>query len=89
MSFAKPVLDRVFAGSLIQIICCSECGHESVCFEPFLDLSLSIPKVVSGGFQQKDKNMSKNQAKKMRKKQKVRCCSIILNLPLIIPFVSH
>jgi ubiquitin C-terminal hydrolase len=44
MNFAKPVLDRVFAGSLLQTVTCNECDHESVRFEPFLDLSLSIPK---------------------------------------------
>lgn len=82
MKFAKPVLDRVFGGSLLQIICCSECNHESVCFEPFLDLSLSIPRNVHNAQQNQQKLnpfLSKNQKKKANKKNKkvIKFCQFI------------
>jgi ubiquitin C-terminal hydrolase len=51
MKFAKPVLDRIFGGSLLQIVRCSECHHESICFEPFLDLSLPIPRINRNSFE--------------------------------------
>jgi hypothetical protein len=54
MKFAKPVLDRVFCGSLLQTVRCSECEHDSECFEPFLDLSLSIPRDSDSNSQHKN-----------------------------------
>ncbi|XP_057835607.1 ubiquitin carboxyl-terminal hydrolase 2 isoform X2 [Cryptomeria japonica] len=33
----------VFGSELSSTICCSECGHSSVSFESFLDLSLAMP----------------------------------------------
>ena len=36
LNFVKPALDCVFGGTLLQIICCLECGHNSTSFEPFL-----------------------------------------------------
>lgn len=77
MRFVKPSLDRVFGGSLLQIVSCLDCEHESVCFEPFLDLSLSIPRSNStftqsknGNNGNKEKTVSKNQQKKAKKQQK-------------------
>jgi hypothetical protein len=32
----------------VSTICCSGCGHVSVSYEPFLDLSLPIPLAVAG-----------------------------------------
>ncbi|GAB2295697.1 ubiquitin-specific protease ubp2, variant 2 [Dionaea muscipula] len=36
-------VDAIFGGQLSSTVCCVECGHSSVVFEPFLDLSLPIP----------------------------------------------
>jgi len=33
----------LFVGQLKSTLCCSDCNHESVTFEPFWDLSLGIP----------------------------------------------
>lgn len=83
MNFAKPFLDRVFGGALLQIVRCSECEHDSVCFEPFLDLSLSIPKNVVGVTpKQQSVKMSKSQQKKLNKKKKkvsVKCLTFKFN----------
>ena len=37
------LVDRVFLGQLCSIVTCSKCGYQSVMYEPFHDLSLSIP----------------------------------------------
>ncbi len=40
---ASPLhLDRVFGGTLLQSVECTECGHISQRIEPFLDISLPI-----------------------------------------------
>eukprot|EP01132_Coremiostelium_polycephalum_P002421 gene2421-2989_t len=36
-------IDKIFGGQLISVITCLHCGYVSKTFEPFLDLSLSIP----------------------------------------------
>ncbi|XWS13422.1 hypothetical protein CRYUN_Cryun36dG0036000 [Craigia yunnanensis] len=36
-------VDAVFGGQVSSTLCCEECGHSSTVYEPFLDLSLSIP----------------------------------------------
>ncbi|XP_043721507.1 ubiquitin carboxyl-terminal hydrolase 2-like [Telopea speciosissima] len=36
-------VDAIFGGQLTSTVCCMECGHSSVVFEPFLDLSLPVP----------------------------------------------
>ncbi|CAA7404725.1 unnamed protein product [Spirodela intermedia] len=36
-------VDAIFGGQLSSTVCCTVCGHSSVVFEPFLDLSLPIP----------------------------------------------
>ncbi|KAE8685604.1 glucan endo-1,3-beta-glucosidase-like protein 2-like [Hibiscus syriacus] len=36
-------VDAVFGGQISSTLCCEECGHSSTVFEPFLDLSLSVP----------------------------------------------
>ncbi|KAK6914311.1 Peptidase C19, ubiquitin carboxyl-terminal hydrolase [Dillenia turbinata] len=36
-------VDTVFGGQLSSTVCCLECGHSSVVYEPFLDLSLPVP----------------------------------------------
>ncbi|KAL2613811.1 hypothetical protein R1flu_025503 [Riccia fluitans] len=39
----ETFVDKVFGGQLSSTVSCCECGHSSVVYEPFLDLSLSIP----------------------------------------------
>ncbi|XP_042517711.1 ubiquitin carboxyl-terminal hydrolase 2-like [Macadamia integrifolia] len=36
-------VDAIFGGQLSSSVCCMECGHSSVVYEPFLDLSLPVP----------------------------------------------
>ncbi|GAB4851893.1 ubiquitin-specific protease ubp2 [Ancistrocladus abbreviatus] len=36
-------VDAIFGGQLSSTVCCVECRHSSVVFEPFLDLSLPVP----------------------------------------------
>ncbi|GAV67687.1 UCH domain-containing protein/zf-UBP domain-containing protein [Cephalotus follicularis] len=36
-------VDSVFGGQVSSTVCCVECGHYSTVYEPFLDLSLSVP----------------------------------------------
>ena len=36
-------VDAVFGGQISSTLCCKECGHSSTVYEPFLDLSLSVP----------------------------------------------
>ncbi|BBN17728.1 ubiquitin carboxyl-terminal hydrolase 16/45 [Marchantia polymorpha subsp. ruderalis] len=40
---SETFVERVFGGQLSSTVSCCECGHSSVVYEPFLDLSLSIP----------------------------------------------
>ncbi|KAF8402102.1 hypothetical protein HHK36_013054 [Tetracentron sinense] len=35
-------VDSIFGGKLISTVCCVECGHSSIVYEPFLDLSLPV-----------------------------------------------
>jgi hypothetical protein len=48
-SAGSSSVDAVFGGMLVSTICCSGCGHVSVSYEPFLDLSLPIPLAEAGG----------------------------------------
>lgn len=36
-------VDVIFGGQLSSTVCCVECEHSSVVYEPFLDLSLPVP----------------------------------------------
>ncbi|KAJ4841754.1 hypothetical protein Tsubulata_003044 [Turnera subulata] len=36
-------VDAAFGGRISSTVCCRECGHTSTVYEPFLDLSLSVP----------------------------------------------
>ncbi|XP_058093316.1 ubiquitin carboxyl-terminal hydrolase 2-like isoform X2 [Magnolia sinica] len=36
-------VDVIFGGQLSSTVCCTECGHSSIVYEPFLDLSLPVP----------------------------------------------
>ncbi|CAO2822483.1 unnamed protein product [Amaranthus hypochondriacus] len=36
-------VDAIFGGQTSSTVCCVECGHSSVVYEPFLDLSLPVP----------------------------------------------
>jgi ubiquitin C-terminal hydrolase len=47
-SAGSSSVDAVFGGVLVSTICCSGCGHVSVSYEPFLDLSLPIPLAEAG-----------------------------------------
>ncbi|XP_043707058.1 ubiquitin carboxyl-terminal hydrolase 2-like isoform X2 [Telopea speciosissima] len=38
-----PFVDAIFGGQLSSTVCCLECGHSSIVYEPFLDLSVSVP----------------------------------------------
>ncbi|OVA12789.1 Ubiquitin carboxyl-terminal hydrolases family 2 [Macleaya cordata] len=43
-STSGPVfVDMIFGGQLSSTVCCVECGHSSVVYESFLDLSLPVP----------------------------------------------
>ncbi|KAK9140772.1 hypothetical protein Scep_010453 [Stephania cephalantha] len=43
-SNVRPTMvDAIFGGQLSSTVCCVVCGHSSVVYEPFLDLSLSVP----------------------------------------------
>ncbi|XP_057841225.2 ubiquitin carboxyl-terminal hydrolase 2 isoform X2 [Cryptomeria japonica] len=37
------LVDRVFDGQLCSTVCCCNCGHSSMVYEPFFDLQLQIP----------------------------------------------
>ena len=37
-------VEEFFSGQLSSTVCCTACGHSSTVFEPFLDLSLPIPR---------------------------------------------
>ena len=37
------IIDQLFAGQLISKVRCTNCGHNSFQYDPFLDLSLPIP----------------------------------------------
>lgn len=37
------LIDALFGGKLSSTVCCVECGHSSMVYEPFLDLSLPVP----------------------------------------------
>ncbi|KAK9138139.1 hypothetical protein Sjap_008733 [Stephania japonica] len=37
------MVDTIFGGQLSSTVCCVVCGHSSVVYEPFLDLSLPVP----------------------------------------------
>ncbi|KAG9445700.1 hypothetical protein H6P81_011828 [Aristolochia fimbriata] len=36
-------VDLVFGGQISSTVCCMDCGHTSIVYEPFLDLSLPLP----------------------------------------------
>lgn len=40
---APTFVDAVFGGQLSSTLTCLECGHTSIVYEPFLDLSLPVP----------------------------------------------
>uniref|UniRef100_A0A914VHP8 Ubiquitin carboxyl-terminal hydrolase n=1 Tax=Plectus sambesii TaxID=2011161 RepID=A0A914VHP8_9BILA len=75
-SAGRPRLDRVFGGSLLQSIECSECGHLSQKLEAFLDISVPIATASSATGKNKDDDLdslladnrgpSKHQKKKER-----------------------
>lgn len=43
-SWHDSLVDDLFGGQLQSTITCSACSHASHCFDPFLDLSVPIPK---------------------------------------------
>lgn len=40
---APPFVDTIFGGQISSTVSCLECGHASVVYEPYLDLSLPLP----------------------------------------------
>lgn len=40
---APTFVDAIFGGQLSSTVSCLECGHTSIVYEPFLDLSLPLP----------------------------------------------
>ncbi|ESW35835.1 hypothetical protein PHAVU_001G268800 [Phaseolus vulgaris] len=40
---SNTLVDALFGGQISSTVCCIECGHFSTVYEPFLDLSLSVP----------------------------------------------
>ncbi|XP_059317764.1 ubiquitin carboxyl-terminal hydrolase 2-like [Lycium ferocissimum] len=43
LSSCPTFVDDIFGGRLSSTVSCIECGHTSVVYEPFLDLSLPVP----------------------------------------------
>ncbi|XP_055811208.1 ubiquitin carboxyl-terminal hydrolase 2-like isoform X2 [Solanum dulcamara] len=43
LSSCPTFVDDIFGGRLSSTVSCLECGHTSVVYEPFLDLSLPVP----------------------------------------------
>ncbi|WMV31381.1 hypothetical protein MTR67_024766 [Solanum verrucosum] len=43
LSSCPTFVDEIFGGRLSSTVSCLECGHTSVVYEPFLDLSLPVP----------------------------------------------
>lgn len=43
-SWHDSVIDDVFGGQLQSTVECGRCGHRSHCFDPFLDLSVPLPR---------------------------------------------
>uniref|UniRef100_A0A7E4W9I0 ubiquitinyl hydrolase 1 n=1 Tax=Panagrellus redivivus TaxID=6233 RepID=A0A7E4W9I0_PANRE len=65
-------VDSIFAGSLLQVICCQSCKHVSNSLEPFLDLSLpltydAIPPPTPRAAPRRESTPNKHQKKKARK----------------------
>lgn len=44
----NSVISDIFAGQLQSTIECTHCKHRSICFDPFLDLSVPLPKGEEG-----------------------------------------
>ncbi|MQM22359.1 hypothetical protein Taro_055410 [Colocasia esculenta] len=75
-------VDAIFGGQLSSTVCCMDCGHSSIVYEPFLDLSLPIPtkkaptKNASVTLPKRSKPPSKEgsrgRGKKIREKRSVR-----------------
>lgn len=40
---SNTLVDVLFGGQISSTVCCNECRHSSTVYEPFLDLSLSVP----------------------------------------------
>ncbi|CAK8567075.1 unnamed protein product [Lathyrus sativus] len=40
---SNTLVDALFGGQISSTVCCNECRHSSTVYEPFLDLSLSVP----------------------------------------------
>lgn len=68
-------VDAVFGGQVSSTVCCTECGHSSTVYEPFLDLSLPVPtkKPISKKAQQNTRS----------KKQKLPPKRVVKNRPKI------
>ncbi|KAJ4955155.1 hypothetical protein NE237_011938 [Protea cynaroides] len=41
--YGPTFVDAIFGGQLSSTVSCVECGHSSVVYEPFLDISLPVP----------------------------------------------
>ena len=48
-SWEDSLVDDVFGGQLQSTVTCTRCQRSSHCFDPFLDLSIPIPKKRTGG----------------------------------------
>ncbi|KAF4374590.1 hypothetical protein G4B88_004842 [Cannabis sativa] len=57
-------VDAVFGGQVSSTVCCTECGHSSTVYEPFLDLSLPVPTKKPTG--KKAKAQQSSRAKKAK-----------------------
>ena len=44
-SYIVIILLELFCGQIMSTLTCTKCNHRSVTFDPFWDLSLSIPRV--------------------------------------------
>ncbi|XP_076882907.1 ubiquitin carboxyl-terminal hydrolase 2-like [Bidens hawaiensis] len=59
---SSGIVDTMFGGQTSSSVCCLECGHTSVVYEPYLDLSLPLPTKKSVSKSMPSKKPNKNLA---------------------------
>ncbi|XP_024984600.1 ubiquitin carboxyl-terminal hydrolase 2-like isoform X2 [Cynara cardunculus var. scolymus] len=80
---ALTFVDTIFGGQISSTVRCLECGHASVVYEPYLDLSLPLPtkrspskKAPSVSRSKKPKLPPKRQSKRLSKTKKASDASV-------------
>lgn len=87
LKHALTFVDTIFGGQISSTVSCLECGHASVVYEPYLDLSLPLPtkrspskKVPSVSQSKKPKLPPKRQGKFRSKTKKPSNSSVAVNV---------